>query len=104
MDKVPKERKRKKRKYDLHWVEHSRGLGAAHENSPNDSSILTMSNRKRQGNQQFKARILASPKSHMCVHTYPEMHRDNGISTFRADIELATCGEISPLTALNYLL
>ena len=43
-------------------------------------------------------------KSHMCVHTYPEMHRDNGISTFRADIELATCGEISPLTALNYLL
>ena len=43
-------------------------------------------------------------KSHICVHTYPEMHPHNGISSFRADIELATCGEISPLKALDYLL
>jgi len=43
-------------------------------------------------------------KSHITVHTYPESHPDNGISTFRADIEVSTCGKISPLRALNYLL
>lgn len=43
-------------------------------------------------------------KSHITVHTYPESHPDKGISTFRADIDVSTCGEISPLKALNYLL
>ena len=43
-------------------------------------------------------------KSHITVHTYPESHPDNGISTFRADIEVSTCGVISPLKVLNYLL
>ena len=40
-------------------------------------------------------------KSHITVHTYPETHPDNGIATFRADIDVATCGVISPLKALN---
>lgn len=43
-------------------------------------------------------------KSHITVHTYPEMHPQDGICTFRADIDVSTCGEISPLNALNYLL
>lgn len=43
-------------------------------------------------------------KSHLTVHTYPEYHPDNGISTFRVDIDVSTCGEISPLKALNYLI
>lgn len=43
-------------------------------------------------------------KSHITVHTYPESHPDGGISTFRADIDVATCGRISPLRALNYLI
>lgn len=43
-------------------------------------------------------------KSHITVHTYPESHPVNGISTFRADIDVATCGRISPLQALNYLI
>nr|VFK31343.1 MAG: S-adenosylmethionine decarboxylase [Candidatus Kentron sp. MB]VFK34701.1 MAG: S-adenosylmethionine decarboxylase [Candidatus Kentron sp. MB]VFK76953.1 MAG: S-adenosylmethionine decarboxylase [Candidatus Kentron sp. MB] len=43
-------------------------------------------------------------KSHITVHTYPESHPDNGIATFRADIDVATCGRISPLRALNLLL
>lgn len=43
-------------------------------------------------------------KSHITVHTYPESHPDHGISTFRADIDVATCGRISPLRALNYLI
>jgi S-adenosylmethionine decarboxylase len=43
-------------------------------------------------------------KSHLTVHTYPESHPDNGISTFRVDIDVSTCGRISPLRALNYLI
>jgi len=43
-------------------------------------------------------------KSHITVHTYPESHPDRGISTFRADIDVSTCGEISPLKALNFLI
>jgi len=43
-------------------------------------------------------------KSHVTVHTYPESHPENDISTFRVDIDVATCGTISPLKALNYLI
>ena len=43
-------------------------------------------------------------KSHLTVHTYPEQHPEGGISTFRVDIDVSTCGRISPLRALNYLL
>lgn len=43
-------------------------------------------------------------KSHITVHTYPESHPHDGIATFRADIDVATCGVISPLKALNYLI
>ena len=43
-------------------------------------------------------------KSHITVHTYPEYHPDGGVCTFRADIDVSTCGEISPLNALNYLI
>lgn len=48
--------------------------------------------------------VLQLDKSHITVHTYPEYHPDEGISTFRADIDVSTCGEISPLKALNYLI
>ncbi|MEA1053349.1 adenosylmethionine decarboxylase [Lamprobacter modestohalophilus] len=43
-------------------------------------------------------------KSHITVHTYPESNPHSGISTFRADIDVSTCGLISPLKALNYLI
>ncbi|KXX65458.1 adenosylmethionine decarboxylase [Marichromatium gracile] len=43
-------------------------------------------------------------KSHITVHTYPETNPQTGISTFRADIDVSTCGRISPLRALNYLI
>ncbi len=51
-----------------------------------------------------EAVVVQLDKSHITVHTYPESHPDKGISTFRADIDVATCGEISPLKALNFLL
>lgn len=43
-------------------------------------------------------------KSHITVHTYPEFHPDTSISTFRVDIDVATCGEITPLSTLDYLI
>ncbi|SFI37848.1 S-adenosylmethionine decarboxylase [Paenibacillus sp. UNC496MF] len=48
--------------------------------------------------------VIQLDKSHITVHTYPEFHPDVEISTFRADIDVSTCGEISPLKALNYLI
>jgi S-adenosylmethionine decarboxylase len=48
--------------------------------------------------------VMQLDKSHLTVHTYPEYHPDEGISTFRADIDVSTCGEISPLKALNHLI
>lgn len=48
--------------------------------------------------------VMQLDKSHITVHTYPEYHPDEEISTFRADIDVSTCGEISPLKALNYLI
>lgn len=43
-------------------------------------------------------------KSHLTVHTYPEFHPDNAITTFRVDIDVSTCGKITPLKSLNYLI
>lgn len=43
-------------------------------------------------------------KSHITVHTYPEFHPERSIATFRVDIDVATCGEISPLHTLDYLI
>lgn len=43
-------------------------------------------------------------KSHVTVHTYPEYHPETSIATFRVDIDVATCGEITPLSTLDYLI
>lgn len=43
-------------------------------------------------------------KSHLCIHTYPETDSKSGVSTFRVDIDVSTCGRISPLKALNHLI
>lgn len=43
-------------------------------------------------------------KSHVTVHTYPEYHPDTSLATFRVDIDVATCGEVSPLNVLDYLI
>jgi S-adenosylmethionine decarboxylase len=51
-----------------------------------------------------EAVLIGLDKSHITVHTYPEYHPNEGICTFRADIDVSTCGQISPLKALNYLI
>lgn len=43
-------------------------------------------------------------KSHITVHTYPEQEPLPEISTLRIDIDVSSCGAISPLKVLNYLL
>ncbi len=43
-------------------------------------------------------------KSHVTAHTYPESHLDEGINTIRIDMDISTCGQVSPLKALNYLI
>lgn len=61
--------------------------------------------KKQAGKEVISDAVVAHlDKSHITVHTYPETHPDNGIATFRADIDVATCGVISPLKALNHLI
>ena len=61
--------------------------------------------KKAAGKEVISEAVVAHmDKSHITVHTYPETHPQNGIATFRADIDVATCGVISPLKALNYLI
>lgn len=43
-------------------------------------------------------------KSHVTVHTYPEYHPETFLATFRVDIDVATCGVITPLSTLDYLI
>lgn len=40
-------------------------------------------------------------KSHITAHTYPDFEGPNGFVSFRVDIDISTCGEIAPLTALD---
>ncbi len=61
--------------------------------------------KKQAGRELISDAVVAHmDKSHITVHTYPETHPQEGIATFRADIDVATCGVISPLKALNYLI
>src|SRR5690606_19205533 len=49
--------------------------------------------KKQAGKEIISDAVVAHlDKSHITVHTYPETHPHNGIATFRADIDVATCG------------
>ena len=51
-----------------------------------------------------KTQLAHLDKSHVKVHTYPEYHPETSLATFRVDIDVATCGEITPLSTLDYLI
>ena len=51
-----------------------------------------------------KTQVAHLDKSHVTVHTYPEYHPETSLATFRVDIDVATCGTISPLSTLDYLI
>jgi len=40
-------------------------------------------------------------KSHITAHTYPDFDSHSEFLSFRVDIELSTCGNITPLKSLN---
>jgi S-adenosylmethionine decarboxylase len=51
-----------------------------------------------------ETQLMHLDKSHVTVHTYPEYHPETCLATFRVDIDVATCGEITPLSTLDYLI
>ena len=53
---------------------------------------------------QGETQLAHLDKSHVTVHTYPEYHPETCLATFRVDIDVATCGEITPLSTLDYLI
>lgn len=65
------------------------------------SSLVLMSDIKGSGINDVKMHL---DKSHICSHTYPDFRAKENVSSFRIDIDVSTCGEISPLLAVNYLL
>ena len=79
---------------------------------PNGASVvLLMSDLEETNKNNTKKSNLTSQstvsihldKSHICAHTYPDSLDKSGICTFRVDIDIATCGSISPLYALDFM-
>lgn len=64
------------------------------ETNSNESKIV----------EKRKSVVSHLDKSHVTVHSYPEYHPDNSIATFRVDIDVSTCGQVSPLNTLDYLI
>ncbi len=60
--------------------------------------------KKKSERVESEAIVAHLDKSHVTVHTYPEFHPETSIATFRVDIDVATCGEISPLRTLDFLI
>lgn len=70
------------------------------------SSLVLMSDIKGSGVESDASADVKMhlDKSHITAHTYPDFQDKGQICSFRIDIDIATCGEISPLNALNYML
>lgn len=68
------------------------------------STMVLMSDIKGGGEPIPSVQVSAHlDKSHITAHTYPDAADPEGICSFRVDIDVATCGEIIPLNAINYL-
>ncbi|WP_114326847.1 adenosylmethionine decarboxylase [Candidatus Colwellia aromaticivorans] len=81
---------------------------AKQDYQPQGASVTLMISEESQAEPLSKSTseslVAHLDKSHLCIHTYPEESPQNGIAIFRADIELSTCGIISPLKVLNYVI
>ena len=71
---------------------------------PQGASVTLLVSEKTMVRSEDAAIVAHLDKSHITLHTYPESHPDNSIATFRVDIDVATCGEITPLNTLDYLI
>lgn len=72
-----------------------------HDFDPRGASAATLISEAQDVSQ--KTTLAHLDKSHIAIHTYPEIECDAQIATIRIDIDIATCGLISPLSILNYL-
>lgn len=81
---------------------------AKQDYTPQGASVTLMISEESQAEPlpetATKSLIAHLDKSHLCIHTYPEEAPQNCIAIFRADIELSTCGIISPLKVLNFVI
>lgn len=77
---------------------------ASQDYDPQGASVTILISEEEIEHEKDADVVCHLDKSHLTVHTYPESHPQKGIMTFRADIDVSTCGRISPLNALNYLL
>ncbi len=77
---------------------------AQQDYQPQGASVTLMISEEAEPLSYPESLVAHLDKSHICVHTYPDDNIHNNIAIFRADIELSTCGVISPLKVLNYLL
>jgi len=71
---------------------------------PQGSSVTLLISGSPLDSLQSETTLAHLDKSHVTIHTYPEHHPENSIATFRVDIDVATCGEITPLNALDLLI
>ena len=80
-------------------------LNIAQQNyEPQGASVTLMMSEEAEPLAYPESVVAHLDKSHICVHTYPDDNIQHNIAIFRADIELSTCGVISPLKVLNYLI
>ena len=77
---------------------------AKQDYDPQGASVTLLISEKPMMRIDGETTVAHLDKSHITVHTYPEYHPDNSITTFRVDIDVATCGEITPLSTLDYLI
>ena len=71
---------------------------------PQGASVTVLVSERPMPKKESETVVAHLDKSHVTVHTYPEYHPDNSIATFRVDIDVATCGEITPLSTLDHLI
>lgn len=72
---------------------------------PVGASTMTLMSDVKGGKWEHQGAAVKShlTKSHLTSHTYPDASAPNGICTYRVDFDIATCGDIIPLKAINYL-
>ncbi len=71
---------------------------------PQGASVTILISEEKEKKIKPNTILMHLNKSHICVHTYPESNPESEVSTLRIDIEISTCGLISPLKALNFFI
>lgn len=67
---------------------------------PYGASVNVLTSDNQINNKDICAHL---DKSHISVHTYPEIGKDSKVSYIRIDLEISTCGNISPLNSLSLI-